>query len=99
MADHGTSDLQERQVNVRSTFVANPQAAELVQPTDRPLPALNMHPPFARQFGIQAIPVCAHDHSQEPRAEVLRSGGIADTACRAGERFLTGVLRVGFVAS
>ena len=37
MTDIDTSDCQERHVNVGAAFVPNPQAAELVQPTDRPL--------------------------------------------------------------
>jgi len=37
MTDYDTSECQERQVNVVTAFVSNSQAAELVQPTDRPL--------------------------------------------------------------
>ena len=36
MTDHDTGQSHERQMNVGSSVVSNPQAPELVQPTDRP---------------------------------------------------------------
>jgi hypothetical protein len=34
MTDEATTQSQERRVDIGATFIANPQAAELVQPTD-----------------------------------------------------------------
>lgn len=52
MADHDTSDLQERDVNVGPAFVPNLRAAELVQPTDRPLHHPAEDAQAAAMFGV-----------------------------------------------
>jgi len=52
MACHDTSDLQERHVDVGPAFVANPQAAERVLPTDRLLHDPTQDTPTAAVFSV-----------------------------------------------